>query len=211
MKEYLYEKEDFEILKRLKSETPIKIWWEMIQYVFEYENYYISLEIQALEKKPFTSNHPENVVTPKFKVINKKYKPSEIAVVIAENMSITGSYIVRTILYFETSSVVTSKEKKGFLKIFQQFGRKNKKYFESMLNSAMSYSINVQHPDIPFIAEAVEPYVVDVGYVFLLDDKIMECFLEENSDDFDDYDETYIVDYYNFETKFESYKFINID
>ena len=72
----------------------------MIQYIFEYENYYISLEIQAVEKSQRTNNHPENVVSPKFKTINKKYKPSEVAVLIAKNMSITGSYIVRTILYF---------------------------------------------------------------------------------------------------------------
>ncbi|WP_367754522.1 hypothetical protein [Flavobacterium sp. WC2430] len=95
MKTYLFDTDDFVLISYLKSETPEKIWWTPIQYVFEYEDFYIEAEIYCCE------NPSENtyIMSVKFEKVNGKYTNINGCIVVSENRKISNIYIVRTLVY----------------------------------------------------------------------------------------------------------------
>jgi hypothetical protein len=95
MKTYLFDTDDFVLISYLKSETPEKIWWTPIQYVFEYEDFYIEAEIYCCE------NPGENtyIMSVKFEKVNGKYTNINGCIVVSENRKISNIYIVRTLVY----------------------------------------------------------------------------------------------------------------
>jgi len=53
MKSYLFNKYDIELLGFIKTEHPIYIWMNPIQYIFEYDVFYIQMEINCAERFTF--------------------------------------------------------------------------------------------------------------------------------------------------------------
>ena len=49
MQEYLFSKQELNLIKFLKTETPFRIWSDPIEYIFEYVDFYIALQIKCVK------------------------------------------------------------------------------------------------------------------------------------------------------------------
>ncbi|MBQ0769022.1 MAG: hypothetical protein KBT58_06995 [Bizionia sp.] len=174
MKEYLFSEEELKLILFLKSHSPKKIWMEPIFYVFEYENFYIKLGIECAEKinlgyipeKKFkneqVSDFVQYVMVANFKKVNQTFKPQIGSELLSENKEITEINIVRTLLFYCQHK--QSKERSNFF-------------------NTDSYQIN---PNLKINEELKieRTFLVDVGLWIRLGEKIINCFILDNDDDF---------------------------
>jgi hypothetical protein len=100
MKTYLFDTDDFVLISYLKSETPKKIWWSPIQYIFEYEDFYIEAQIYCSEKNLVSFNDYGFIMSVNFEKVSGKYSNVNGCIVLSENRRISNIYIVRTLIYF---------------------------------------------------------------------------------------------------------------
>lgn len=174
MKAYLFSENELELIKFLKSNSPNKIWWEPIFYIFEYDDFYIELGIECSEKmnlgyvaeKKFI-NSPDShleqyVMTAKLKRINLKFKPQTGSELLIVNEKITELNIVRTLLLF-------CKPK--------QSGKHSHLFYND------SHQIN-PNLEIDKELKVERTYLADVGLWIRFEDKILNCFIIDNDDDF---------------------------
>lgn len=174
MKEYLFSESELELIQFLKSNSPRKIWWEHIIYIFEYDYFYIELGIECAEKfnlgyapekkseKLPISDFEQYVMIAKLKKINEKYRPHSTSELLVENQKISELNIVRTLLFHCPHT-------------------KSKEHFN--LFNTDSYQIN-PNINIDEKFDVKRTFLVDVGLWIRTESKIINCFILENDDDF---------------------------
>ncbi|MCK0114664.1 hypothetical protein M8845_18615 [Gelidibacter japonicus] len=174
MKEYLFSEKELELIEYLKSNSPKKIWFEHIQYIFEYDNFYLKLEIECAEKlrlgyipeKKFierpTSDLEQYVMVTKLEKINLKFQSQTGSELLSSNENITEVNIVRTLLFY--CQHVQSKEHSNFF-------------------NTDSHQIN-PNLEIDKKLKIEQTCLADVGLWIRLDKKVLNCFIIDNDDDF---------------------------
>ncbi|WP_040279750.1 hypothetical protein [Psychroserpens damuponensis] len=174
MKEYLFSEKELKLIEFLKSNSPKKIWLEPIFYIFEYDNFYIELGIKCAEKiklgfipeKKFinmsVSDFEQYVMIATLKRVNQKFKPQTGSELLIANEKIIELNIVRTLLFYCQHE--QSKERSDFF-------------------NTDSYQIN---PDLGINKELKieRTCLADVGLWIRLNNKILNCFILDNDDDF---------------------------
>ena len=191
MKKYLYSEKDLEIIKYLKSKKPLKIWWNVTHYIFQYPDFYITIKIVRSPEPPVSFNNQGYIMTAGLKKNDEQFKPSDIAICICENEKISDVYIVRTMLYYHDY-------------------RKTKNTDSTMSGYFGDFIV---HPD-SVVDKDVNPEtlnLVDVGLLFKIKEKYINAYIRDNDDDFWDYDEIYLHGNFNLSDKSQPYQFIKIE
>ena len=191
MKTYLFSDDDFILISYLKSHTPKKVWWTPIEYIFDYENFYIALEIYCCEKNPISFNNYGYIMSIKFEKVNEKYTNFDGCKMLAENRKISNIYIVRTILYFHDFRLPEYKENINY-NYFGDFLTNPKNKLEKYI---MPECINM----------------VDVGILVKIENDFIEAFVKENDDDFQTYEENYLLKDFDFVFLPKEYEFIKFE
>ena len=203
MKQFLFTEEEKNLIKFIKSNKPKNIWSNVIQYIFNYDEFYINFEIKCCEKfilEEFseqnlieTENGSHNifeqyVMSLKIEKINNCFLPNEASEKINSKEKIKEIYLVRSMYYFTKHREIK--------------GNKNRTY------SRDSGIINPKFEiDTKFIVES--KYLVDTGIVIILENDVhLNCFVHNNDEDFG-INEFYINDNL-IETEKEKYEFIKI-
>jgi hypothetical protein len=200
MKQYLFSKIELELIEFLKSNSPKRIWFEHIQYVFEYDSFYLKLEIECAEKlrlgyipeKKFiiepASDFEQYAMVTKLKRVNSKFQSQTGSELLSSNEKITEVNIVRTLLFY--CQHIQSKNHSNFF-------------------NTDSYQIN-PNLEINKDLKIERTILADVGLWIRLDKKVLNCFIIDNDDDFSTNSHCYEkVDLK--QTKNEIYSFIETD
>jgi hypothetical protein len=174
MNEYLFSEKELKLIDFLKSNSPKKIWHEPIFYIFEYDNFYIELGIECAEniklgyipEKKFinipTSDFEQYVMIATLERVNSEFKPQTGSELLMTNEKITELNIVRTLLFY-----CQHKQSKDHSNFF----------------NTDSYQIN-PNLEINMKLKVVKTCLADVGLWIRLNDKILNCFIIDNDDDF---------------------------
>ena len=203
MKQFLFTEEEKNLIKFIKSNKPKNIWSNVIQYIFNYDEFYINFEIKCCEKfilEEFseqnlieTENGSHNIFEQyvmflKIEKINNCFLPNEASEKINSKEKIKEIYLVRSMYYFTKHREIK--------------GNKNRTF------SRDSGIINPKFEiDRKFIVES--KYLVDTGIVIILENDVhLNCFVHNNDEDFG-INEFYINDNL-IETEKEKYDFIKI-
>jgi hypothetical protein len=95
MKTCFYSTEEKLHLKYIEDNSPIRIWFEHIQYVFEYDKFYFTLEIEIAEKVL-----EQFAMKTSIKFIDKKFVAQEGSELLIESEKIEKLEVARTKLFF---------------------------------------------------------------------------------------------------------------
>ncbi|MEX0996315.1 MAG: hypothetical protein WDZ45_04645 [Flavobacteriaceae bacterium] len=197
MKEYLFSENELELIKFLKIDSPKKIWWEPICYIFEYDNFYIELSIESAKKinlgsipeiNERISDFDQFVMIAKLKRVNLKFKLQSGSELISEDEKIIEVNIVRTLLLY--CQHIQSKDDSHYFTL------------DSCQINPMS-EINKE-------LKVKWTCLADVGLWIRLENKILNCFIIENDDDFSTNSHCYQNDNLK-QDKNEIYSFIETD
>ena len=169
MEIHLFSNEELSHLKFIRENSPIRIWYEYIQYVFEYENFYFTLEVELAEKiyqaKEFEVQY---AMKTEIKFIEDKFVAQQGSQLLSENEKITEIEIVRTKLYFAKYRQITES-----------------------YNESDSSQIN-PNKSLPTNIEIEKAIIVDVGISATLENnRILNLFVNDNDDDFTSNDFNY--------------------
>lgn len=189
MKTYLFDTDDFILISYLKSETPKKIWWTPIQYVFEYEDFYIEAEIYCCEKNPVSFNDYGFLMSIKFDKVNGKYTNVNGCIVLSENRKISNIYIVRTLIHFHDY--------------------RNPKYIEHENYNCVGGILT--HPSDKLEKEIETINLVDVGLLINIENDFIDAFVKENDDDFYKLEENYLLENFDFKDLPKEYEYIKFE
>ena len=174
MKEYLFSEKELRLIDFLKSNSPKKIWLEPIFYIFEYDNFYIELGIECAEnirlgyipdKKIInipTSDFEQYVMIATLKRVNSEFKPQTGSELLMTNEKITELNIVRTLLFYCQHK--QSNEHSNFF---------NTDSSQINPNLEINKELKIE-----------QTCLADVGLWIRLNDKILNCFIIDNDDDF---------------------------
>ena len=191
MKKYLFDTDDFILISYLKSETPKKIWWTPIEYIFEFEDFFIKLEIYCCDKNPVSFNDYGQIMSVTLEKINGKYTNFDGCSVLSESRKISNIYIVRTLIYFHD------------YRNPKYIENKNYKYFGD-------FQINPnEKPEKDIIFETLN--LVDVGLLINIENDFIDAFVKENDDDFYKFDDKYLLEKVDFENLPKEYEYIKFE
>jgi hypothetical protein len=98
LREYIYKENEIELIRHLRNNTPKKIWYNFMFYVFDYGNYHLTLE--CVDKQAKSQNKSDEAIVAELTRKNERYIHDEHSKLICENKPIDNIYIVRTFLYF---------------------------------------------------------------------------------------------------------------
>jgi hypothetical protein len=165
MRNYLFSDEEISHLKYIRENSPIRIWFEHIQYVFEYEKFNFTLEVELAEKVNLSDSIKNNhlrqyAMKTAMRFKDKKFVAQEGSELLVENQKIEKIEIARTKLYFTQHTKIS----------------------ESLYNSE-SGQIN-PNQNLPKNIE--NEITVDAGVVLKLENrKIFNLLIIDNDDDFE--------------------------
>jgi hypothetical protein len=191
MKTYLFDIDDFVLISYLKSETPKKIWWTPIEYIFEYENFYIQLEIYCCEENPISFNDYGYIMSVKLEKVNGNYTNVNGCKLLSENRKISNIYIVRTQIYFHD------------FRNPEYVENKNYNYFDEFLahpNEKLEKNIKVESINL-----------VDIGLLINIENDFIDAFVKENDDDFYKFEENYLLENFDFKDLPYEYEYIKFE
>lgn len=178
MKEYLFSEEEVDLICFIKFNKPIKIWYDIIHFVFVYKDFYISFEVECLDKFILNETIEEdelisNIDSLKFFEqyamalrIKKNlgiYISNEASEEISINEDVKEVFLVRSLYYY-----AKHKEIKG---------TKNKSFYLSscIINPNKKNDKNIK---------VERKYLVDTGIVIQFEnDTFLNCFLQNNDED----------------------------
>ncbi len=213
MNNYLFADEDFETIRLLKSKTPKKIWFNVIQYVFEYDDSCIKLCIKATRDPALNRISNTYETTIEFSVENRSFSPNELSILLCENEKLEELYLVRALVYHSIPHEPNQKEKTTLKSILHSINPKNKKKLNSMVNNigAVTYDY-VVHPNatIPKNIKSEHINLVDLGLLICLKDRHIRAFPEDNNDDFCNYNDKYIFNGVDFSELNRQYEFTRV-
>jgi len=214
MKKYLFTDKDFEIIRMLKSKTPQKIWFNVIQYVIDYGDSYINLEVKSttdLSKYEITHSIESTIG---FSIINETFSPSELSILVCENENITDIHIVRTFIYHSEYRKPNKKDKKIFKSFLTSIRPENKDNFDTFINQIDGINNDFVINPNSVLPDNVNPEstnLVDVGLLIGLKNKYIKAFIEDNDDDFCNYDDKYLFDSLDFNEMKQQYELIKFE
>jgi hypothetical protein len=187
MTTYLFSDEELSHLKFIRENSPIKIWYEYIRYIFEYENFHFILEIELVEKINFSAEEKDfEQYALKTKILFKdeKFVTRTGSEILSENEKISKIEIARTKLYFTNYKKVSP----------------NSFHSDSdQINPEKSLPTNIKIEKV---------IVVDAGIIIKFQgSKILNLFIDDNEDDFISTDMNYREGDFH-EELIEKYQFI---
>ena len=191
MKTYLFDTDDFVLISYLKAETPKRIWWTPLLYVFEYEDFYIEAEIYCCEENPVSFYKHGFIMSVKFEKVNGKYTNFDGCVVLSKNRKISNIYIVRTQIYFHDYRNPKYIENKNY----NCFGD-----FQTHPKVKLDNDIQVQ-----------STFLVDVGLLINIENDFIDAFVKDNDDDFYKFDEKYLLENFDFKDLPNEYEYIKFE
>jgi hypothetical protein len=191
MKTYLFDTDDFVLISYLKSETPKRIWWTPIQYIFEYQDFYIEAEIYCCEKNPVSFNDYGFIMSVKFEKINGKYTNIEGSIVLSENRKISNIYIVRSLLYFQDY--------------------RNPKYIENKNYNCVGGFLTHPNEELEKDIKLECRNLVDVGLLINIENDFIDAFVKDNDDDFYKFEENYLLENFDFKDLPKEYEYIKFE
>ena len=163
MTSYLFSDEELSHLKFIRENSPLRIWYELICYAFEYENFYFILEVKLAEKFNFSEESFLNqyVMITQMKFVDEKYVAHEGSELLIENEKVLKIEITRTKIYFS----------------------KHSKISENYYNNE-SVQLNPIH-NLPLNIEIEKIVLIDAGIILTIESgRIFNFFLNDNDDDF---------------------------
>ncbi|HAT65891.1 MAG TPA: hypothetical protein DCS66_15065 [Flavobacteriaceae bacterium] len=174
MQEYLFSKQELNLIKFLKTETPFRIWSDPIEYIFEYVDFYIALQIKCVKsfnlgyiiegnKNSFKDSQlTQYVLKAKLEKVNNKYISQQASKQLSANEKVNEISVVRTLLYFCKYRRI----------------KENPTYYEGD-----SY---ISNPDFELDEKLKieKKFLADIGIVVHLNNRNLNCFIMENDDDF---------------------------
>jgi len=188
MEIHLFSNEELSHLKFIRENSPKRIWFEFIQYVFEYENFHFTLEIETAQKIMFEEQIvPQYAMKSVIKFLDEKFVPQESSQLIAESKIVAEIEIIRTKLYFTDIKEISQ----------------NSYYSES----------NQINPDkdLPKNINIKKTVVVNVGICLTLQNReVFNFFINDNDDDFNSNEFSYQNGDYRKELK-AKYKFVALN
>jgi len=167
-KKYLFNDSELELIQFMKSNPPVRIWLDVIYYVFEYDDFHIQMMVNCAERinldfPDLKERHflDQYVMVTNFKKISDRFQPQGImSELLIENQTVKEIFIVRTMLCFsEHTQIETNSYNSDSFQI-------NPNLFNS------------EDKKIKFRALA------DVGLSIEFRDKTVDCFIVDNDDDF---------------------------
>lgn len=214
MKKYLFTDKDFEIIRLIKSKTPQKIWFNVFQYVIDYGDSYINIEVKS-------TNDPSNYKithcfesTISFSIINVTFSPGELSILLCENENITDIYIVRTLIYHSEYRKPNKKDKNIFKSLLTSIRPENTDKFDTFINQINAITDDFIINPNSVLPDNVNPEstnLVDVGLLIGLKNKYIKAFIEDNNDDFCNYDDQYLFDSLDFNDMKQQYELIKFE
>jgi hypothetical protein len=213
MKRYLFSDNDFEIIRLLKSKTPKKIWFNVIQYIIDYGDSYLKLEVKSTtDPSNYAITHTyESTIS--FSIEKSIFTPTELSIQLCENENINEIYIVRALIYHSIYRKLDKKEKKNFMSILNSIRPGKKDEFNALINNIEGVTNDfVVHPNsgLPQTIDSDLTNLVDVGLLICLKDRYIKAFIENNSDDFCNYNDHYIfesIDFTDINKQYDLIKF----
>jgi hypothetical protein len=212
MKDYTYGNEEIQLIQKLIYTPPNKIWWDFVQYIFDYNNYYIKLE--CISKRADTQNKSDEAIIANITIVNEEFKPSENTVLVCQNQIIDNAYIVKTFLYF-----TTYRKYSVFEKITKRTAYKIKNFFtgNNPIESILSETIGgceeiICHPKSDEVKNINPKYanILDVGLLLEIEGKCLKAFIQNNTFGFHIWDEKYFFKPEDLKEDAELYEFIKI-
>ena len=191
MKTYLFDTDDFVLISYLKSETPKKIWWSPIQYIFEYEDFYIEAEIYCCEKNPVSFNDYGFIMSVNFEKVNGKYSNVDGCIVLSENRRISNIYIVRTLIYFHDY--------------------RNRQYVENKNYNCIGGFLTHPNEELEKEIQTESTNVVDVGLLIDIENDFIDAFVKDNDEDFYKVGENYLLENIDFNDLPKEYEYIKFE
>ena len=191
MRTYLFDTDDFVLISYLKSETPKRIWWTPILYIFEYEDFYIEAEIYCSEENPVSFYEYGFIMSVRFEKVNGKYTNFNGCILLSENRKISNIYIVRTQIYFHDYRSPKYIENKNY----NCFGD-----FQTHPKVKLEKDIQVK-----------STYLVDVGLLINIENDFIDAFVKDNDDDLYKFDEKYLLENFDFKDLPNEYEYIKFE
>jgi len=214
MKKYLFTDKDFETIRLIKSKTPNKIWFNVIQYILDYGDSYIALEVKSTVAPSYFATTHTYESTIGFSIVNKTFIPNELSILLCENENVTDIYIVRTLIYHSEYRKPVKKEKNKIKSLLTSIRPENKDKFDTLINQidgiTNDFLINPGSV-LPDNLDPASTNLVDVGILIGLNNKYIKAFIEDNSDDFLNYEEKYIYDSIDFSDMNRQYELIRFE
>lgn len=169
----------------------MKIWFCVVEYIFEFENFYIKLEIESSKDLPVAFDEYHKIMVAKIKRIDEKYTPYDGSVLITKDDKIKEIFVVTTLIYFFD---YRDKLYKGH----ENFG-----YFGDFLINPKSKLGEEIHPKITNL--------VHVGLLLKTSTGYIDSFIRDNNDDFDRYDEIYLLSDFDLNDLSQPYTYYKIN
>ena len=98
--DFTYKETELEITKYIKAESPPKIWWDFVSYIFDYGDFYFQLLSEP--RRASTQNKSDEAIIGQLTRHVSSFKPNDNAELVCENKDIEEFYVVRAFLYFST-------------------------------------------------------------------------------------------------------------
>ena len=203
MKKYLFSSEEVDLIQYIKLNNPVKVWLNIIHYIFEYNNFYIKFEIECCEKFLLGENFKANITKAengnynifeqyvmgiKVEKVSEFFKPNKSYEEINSKEKIVEVFVVRSLCFFTKHKVIK--------------GNVNKTYSKDsgIINPNMEIDESI---------DAEKRCLVDVGIVIVSEtSKFLNCFLLNNDEDFG-INEFYLYDNL-IETEKQKYEFLKL-
>ena len=164
MRNYFYSDEELSHLKYIRDNSPIRIWFEHIQYVFEYEKFNFTLEVELAEEVNLSDSIKNKhlkqyAMKTAIKFKGEKFVAQEGSELIVENQKIEKIEIARTKLYFAQHTKIS----------------------KNLWNSESGQVSPTQN----LLKKSEIEITVDVGVILKLENrKIYNLLIIDNDDDF---------------------------
>ena len=213
MKDYTYKERELEYVQYLKNYPPKKVWWDFVEYVFEYDAFYFQLE--CISEIADTQNESDEAIIAHFTKHEEPFKPRVETKLVCENKKIEDIYIARTFLYFSTVKNFSKLEM--FYRQFKQRAKvfltmKKDPFGDAVSESAGSHAEITCHPRSEE-AKGVDPRysnLIDVGLLIQIDGKCLKTFLENNGFGFHIWNDKYFFEPKELKSITGQYEFIKV-
>ncbi|MFA6085761.1 hypothetical protein [Mucilaginibacter sp.] len=107
MNNYTYNNKQIELIKYIINNPPIKIWYNFLSYVFEYDSQYIG--IYCTSRRAASINESDEAIIATVDLTHGNFVPTGYEQ-ICEHKPIIEAHIVRSFLYFTTYTRYSSSE-----------------------------------------------------------------------------------------------------
>ena len=214
MREYTYKDPEIELIHHLWNNTPKKIWYNFVFYVFDYGNYHLILECESKEAK--SQNKYDEALIAELTRKNEKYVPDKHSKLVCENKPIDSLYIVRTFLHFSDFRNFTKPEK-----IANRIGQKIKTILKGKSNPldeiiSKTTGVGAQYICHPKSKEAKNvdlnfENLLDVGLLIEIENEYLRAYLQSNGFGFQIWKDKYFYKTEDLKEDTELYEFIKIE